>query len=161
MRTRHVFLDGDPFGFCHACNYKTRWLSIQEKLNTLEPSKRLDLLRKNLTWIMKRALIVLCAQSDKVEADNIWRKSDEELWQYWSKNVRTWKNVQAKINEEPDGEDLKRIEELCKDVMKETSQIQEYVWKCKKKDIYKKLKGYEVLLCRPREKEVVYDISNL
>ena len=60
MKTiRHVFLDSDPFEFCHACNYKTRWQCVQEKVNVLEPSKRLDMLRKNLTWVMQRALIIL------------------------------------------------------------------------------------------------------
>ena len=61
--SRHVFLDGDPFEFCCACDYKTRWQRIQEKLKFLESNERLNMLRKNLVWVMKRALIVLCAQN--------------------------------------------------------------------------------------------------
>lgn len=104
---RHVFLDGDPFEFCHACTYKTRWQCVQEKLNVLEPSERLDMLRKNLTWVMKRALIVLCVQNDQ-EADNIWRKSDVELWQYWLQKVHTLRNEHIKIGRKP--EDVQEIE---------------------------------------------------
>lgn len=162
MRNRYrIHLEGDPFEFCHACNYKTRWQYVQEKLNVLEPIKRLDILRKNLTWVMKRALIVLCAQNDQAEADNIWKKSDVELWQYWLQKVRTLRDEQSKINKEPDADDVKRIEELCEDVTGVTKQIQEQIWKCKRKDIYKKLKGYESLLCCPRAREVVCDISKL
>ena len=157
----HVFLDSDPFEFCHACNYKTRWQCVQEKLNALEPSKRLDMLRKNLTWVMKRALIVLCAQNDQAEAENIWRKNDVELWQYWLQKVHTLKDEHSTIERKPEDEDLQEIEKLCKDVEGVTMQIQEQVWRCKHKDIYKRLKGYESLLSCPREREVVCDISKL
>ena len=162
MKTiRHVFLDGDPFEFCHACTYKTRWQCIQEKLNVLEPSKRLDMLRKNLTWVMKRALIVLCAQNNQEEADNIWRKSEVELWQYWLQKVQTLRDEHLKIERKPEDENVQEIEKLCQDVEGVTKQIQEQVSRCKHKDIYKKLKGYDSLLCCPRENQVLCDINEL
>ena len=63
MRNRYrIHLEGDPFEFCHACNYKTRWQYVQEKLNVLEPIKRLDILRKNqLRGMLRRAMEMLSA----------------------------------------------------------------------------------------------------
>ena len=158
---RCVFLDGDPFEFCHACNFQAREKCMKERLNEYAPRKKLDLLRKNLSWIMQRALIVLCAQNDGTEADKIWRMCDVELWQYWSQNVHTLHDAQSKINGEPDEDDVKRIEELCTNVMEVTRQIQEHVWRCKRRDICKKLDGYESLQHCPREKQVLYDIRDL
>ena len=158
---RHVLLDGDPFELEHACDYQAREKCIKERINGCAPREKLKLLRKNLSWIMQRALIVLCAQNDETEADKIWKMCDDELLQYWLQHVHTLHGAQSEINGEPKEDDVKQIEELCEKVLDVTRRVQKHVWYCKRKDICKKLKEFEFLQCRLRDKQIVYDIRNL
>ena len=157
---RQVYLVGDPFEFRHAYNYRAREQEIEKILASYDTTGKLCILRKNLSWVMRRALIVVCGLNNEIDVGEMFRKDDKELWQCLKINGCQLKNFDSIIEVKIETLDELQKEELCKNLKNVTEAIQQFVWNRKKKDIYKRLRGYKYLQYRPKP-EVVFDICNL
>lgn len=157
---RHIHLEGDPFEFCPAYDYRTREQEIEKRLIDMSSLKKWSMLRKNLSWVMRRALIVVCGLNNEIDVGELFRKDDKELWQCLKINGCQLKNFDSIIEVKIETLDELQKEELCKNVKNVTEAIQQFVWNRKKKDIYKRLRGYKYLQYRPKP-EVVFDICDL
>ena len=157
---RHIHLEGDPFEFCRAYDYRTREQEIEKRLIDMSSLKKWSMLRKNLSWVMRRALIVVCELNNKIDVEDIWRKDDMGLCRCLRRNRCELKGIEMIIDSQIETLDDLQKEELCQNVKKITKEIQKFVWDLKKKDVYKKLRGYKYLQYR-LESEVVFDINKL
>ena len=157
---RHVHLAGDPFEFCRAYDYKARELEIEKRLMDTSSLEKLNLLLKNLTWVMRRALIVFCELNNKKDVDDIWRKDNRALLRCLIRNGCELKEQESVIDIGIEALDEYQKNELCKKVKVATKEIQRFVWRYKGKDIYKKLKNFKYLQYQP-ESEVMFDINTL
>ena len=156
---------GDPFRFRQALDYLSRSAEVRQQLSKRDIFE-LDLAVKNFIWVLRRALLTLNSQCDEEVAAELWHlDSLTDFCQYCRRC--------------PHKELLEHVESVCKiicaqmgcslgfsqsigKVIEEADCIQRIIWKCKSKDIYKKVKDVKYLDERPgRKAEVVEDVMTL
>lgn len=169
--TSKTRLAGDPFNFSRTVDYSKRNGEILEKIKwERDRFYCLERVYSNFFWICKRAVIVLLdgklnahelrTVTDSSKADEILRlKPVVDLRKEWPELFSISEESVAKWKDKKDEEKNKLINAL----LAAAQNIQYRVYRAKKKDIYKKLKGYPALeyVSVPIPSNCLFDLDDL
>lgn len=169
--TSKTRLAGDPFNFSRTVDYSKRNGEILEKIKwERDRFYCLERVYSNFFWICKRAIIVLLdgklnkqelrIVTDSSKVDEILQlEKVRELRKNWSELLSVKEKCPIEWKTKPDEEIDKRIIDL----LKAAQNVQNRVYRTRKKDLYKKLKGYPALeyVSVPIPSNCLFDLDDL